>query len=182
MTGTESQGWSYVSASLPTDRMVSAPGNGVREGNRLPRKTRAPHPVWRPGRARHSRCGNQRLESRVRENRTHGSEGGEAKAFPTPILSGAERVTSRLQVEVLTRVSARIGVGKAFASPPSEPCVRFSRTRLSSRWFPHRGCLALSRPPYRVRSPGFARKAVAFLDTVARRRHHPVRRERGFHV
>ncbi len=29
--------------------------------------------------------GNQRLESRVRENRTHGSEGGEAKAFPTPI-------------------------------------------------------------------------------------------------
>jgi hypothetical protein len=36
----------------------------------------------------------------------------------------------------------RIGVGKAFASPPSEPCWRFSRTRLSSRWFPHRGCLA----------------------------------------
>ena len=35
-----------------------------------------------------------------------------------------------------------IGVGKAFASPPSEPCWRFSRTRLSSRWFPHRGCLA----------------------------------------
>jgi hypothetical protein len=29
--------------------------------------------------------GNQRLESRVRENRTHGSEGGEAQAFPTPI-------------------------------------------------------------------------------------------------
>ena len=23
-------------------------------------------------------------------------------------------------------------------SPPSEPCRRFSRTRLSSRWFPHR--------------------------------------------
>ena len=35
-----------------------------------------------------------------------------------------------------------IGVGKAFASPPSAPCWRFSRTRLSSRWFPHRGCLA----------------------------------------
>jgi hypothetical protein len=30
--------------------------------------------------------GNQRLESRVRENRTHGSEGGEAQAFPTPIV------------------------------------------------------------------------------------------------
>ena len=27
-------------------------------------------------------------------------------------------------------------------SPPSEPCVRFSRTRLSSRWFPHRDWLA----------------------------------------
>jgi hypothetical protein len=85
MTGTESQGWSYVSAPLPTDRMVSAPGNGVREGNCLPRETRSPHPVGRPGRARHPRCGNQRLESRVRENRTHGSEVGEAKAFPTPI-------------------------------------------------------------------------------------------------
>jgi len=85
MTGTESQGWSYVSAPLPTDRMVSAPGNGVREGHRLPRKTRAPHPVRRPERARHPRWGNQRLESRVRENRTHGSDGGEAKAFPTPI-------------------------------------------------------------------------------------------------
>ena len=35
-----------------------------------------------------------------------------------------------------------IGVGKALASPPSEPCWRFSRTRLSSCWFPHRGCLA----------------------------------------
>ena len=35
--------------------------------------------------ASQSRCGNNRLESRVRENRTHGSEGGEAQAFPTPI-------------------------------------------------------------------------------------------------
>src|SRR5277367_7155087 len=35
-----------------------------------------------------------------------------------------------------------IGVGKALASPPSEPCWRFSRTRLSSCWFPHRECLA----------------------------------------
>ena len=32
---------------------------------------------------------NHQLESRVRENRTHGSEGGEAKAFPTPINSFA---------------------------------------------------------------------------------------------
>src|ERR1700678_1839783 len=28
---------------------------------------------------------NSQLESRMRENRTYGSEGGEAKAFPTPI-------------------------------------------------------------------------------------------------
>ena len=35
-----------------------------------------------------------------------------------------------------------IGVGKVWASPPSEPCERFSRTRLSGCWFPHRGCLA----------------------------------------
>jgi hypothetical protein len=55
MTGTESQGWSYVSAPLPTDRMVSAPGNGVREGNRLPRKTRGgeakafPPPIGKVG-------------------------------------------------------------------------------------------------------------------------------------
>ena len=31
-----------------------------------------------------------------------------------------------------------IGVGAAFAAPPSEPCMRFSRTRLSGQWFPHR--------------------------------------------
>ena len=30
---------------------------------------------------------NHQLESRVRENRTHGSEGGEARAFPTPIVT-----------------------------------------------------------------------------------------------
>ena len=29
---------------------------------------------------------NHQLESRVRENRSHGSEGGEACAFPTPIV------------------------------------------------------------------------------------------------
>src|SRR5271154_83187 len=36
-------------------------------------------------RARRPRCGSRRLESRMRENRPYGSEGGEAKAFPTPI-------------------------------------------------------------------------------------------------
>jgi hypothetical protein len=34
--------------------------------------------------ASQSRCGNHRLESRVRENRMHGSEGGEAQALPDP--------------------------------------------------------------------------------------------------
>ncbi len=36
--------------------------------------------------ARQSRWGNHRLESRVRENRMHGSEGGEGRPFPTPII------------------------------------------------------------------------------------------------
>ena len=35
-----------------------------------------------------------------------------------------------------------IGVGKGRPSPPSELCVRFSRTQLSGRWFPHRDWLA----------------------------------------
>jgi hypothetical protein len=34
----------------------------------------------------------------------------------------------------LVTCSLQIGVGKGFPSPPSEPCWRFSRTRLSSRW------------------------------------------------
>lgn len=37
-----------------------------------------------------------------------------------------------------------IGVGKAEASPPSEPCKRFSRTRLSGQLFPHRDWLAIT--------------------------------------
>jgi hypothetical protein len=107
MTDTESQRWSYVEASFPPDRMVSAPGNGVKEGHAFLAKPGLLTLYGGRERARHSRCGNQRLESRVRENRTHGSEGGEAKAFPTPILSGTERVTSGLRVEVLTSAPAR---------------------------------------------------------------------------
>jgi hypothetical protein len=56
--------------------------------------------------------------------------------------------------------SSAIGVGKAFASPPSEPCVRFSRTRLSSRWFPHRECLAAVRAVLCVNSPDLAKTAA----------------------
>ena len=53
-----------------------------------------------------------------------------------------------------------IGVGKAFASPPSEPYGRFSRIRLSSRWGPHRDCLACRQAVSRVNSPAEAKKAL----------------------
>ena len=46
------------------------------------------------------------------------------------------------------RLIELIGVRKALASLPSEPCVRFSRTRLSSRWFPHRDWLATHRASF----------------------------------
>jgi hypothetical protein len=42
-------------------------------------------------------------------------------------------------------------------SPPSEPCVRFSRTRLSSRWFPHRDWLASFQAAVMVNSPWAAK-------------------------
>jgi hypothetical protein len=42
-------------------------------------------------------------------------------------------------------------------SPPSEPCVRFSRTRLSSRWFPHRDWLASFQAASMVNSPWAAK-------------------------
>src|ERR1700689_1403575 len=76
----------WVEATIWTDCMVSALGNGVKGGlkasfARLGLFTQN----TAPERARHSRWGNQRLESRMRENRTYGSEGGEAKASPPPI-------------------------------------------------------------------------------------------------
>ena len=40
------------------------------------------HTAWQS--ARQSRSGNHRLESRVRENRTHGSQGGVAMSHPDP--------------------------------------------------------------------------------------------------
>jgi hypothetical protein len=100
MTDTESQRWSYVEASFPPDRMVSAPGNGVKEGHAFLAKPGLLTLYGGRERARHSRCGNQRLESRVRENRTHGSEGGEAKAFPTPILAETDLRTSTRSPDV----------------------------------------------------------------------------------
>ena len=59
-------------------------------------------------------------------------------------------------------------------SPPSEPCVRFSRTRLSSRWFPHRDWLANVWASLMVKSPISAKKAfVASSDAVASAAHMP---------
>src|SRR5262249_24914201 len=40
------------------------------------------HTVWQI--ARHSRSRNRRLESRIRENRPYGSEGGEGSTLPDP--------------------------------------------------------------------------------------------------
>jgi hypothetical protein len=62
-----------------------------------------------------------------------------------------------------------IGVGKGRPSPPSEPCVRFSRTRLSGRLLPHRDGLASrsSMPGDRLRaSAGDARRRR--VDPVTR--------------
>jgi len=42
-------------------------------------------------------------------------------------------------------------------SPPSEPCGRFSRTRLSSWWFPHRGLHAARQAVSRANSPAVAK-------------------------
>jgi len=56
---------------------------------------------------------------------------------PAPFPPAGGSSQSRAAVPYRLKASCwRIGVGKAscLASPPSEPCVRFSRTRLSSRW------------------------------------------------
>ena len=59
-----------------------------------------------------------------------------------------------------------IGVGERLSpSPPSEPCVRFSRTRLSSRWFPHRDWLANTGIAIMVNNP-CARKSISYLPLM----------------
>ena len=50
---------------------------------------------------------------------------------------------------ILSVSSCLIGVGKGRPSPPSEPCMRFSRTRLSSRW---------------SSSSGLARQCMSFME------------------
>ena len=65
-------------------------------------------------------------------------------------------------------------------SPPSEPCVRFSRTRLSSRWFPHRDWLASPQIAILVNNPCTAKKSLVSLDAVTQRRQHGFLSLRGF--
>ena len=84
------------------------------------------------------------------------------------LVPGIHAVTGRVPFKTATCARRRhgalrttaIGVGRAFAPPPSEPCVRFSRTRLSSRWFPHRGCLAPVRAVLCVNGPNLAKAGV----------------------
>ena len=66
----------------------SALGNSVKGGSKATFARLGPptHNTTRE-RARHSGWANQRLENWIRENRTYGSERGQAKAFPTLILS-----------------------------------------------------------------------------------------------
>ena len=60
----------------------------------------------------------------------------------SPILKRMKDLGSSVQAR-LPAYQAWIGVGKTYASPPSEPCVRFSRTRLSSWSSPHRDWLSV---------------------------------------
>ena len=74
-----------------------------------------------------------------------------------------------------------IGVGERLSpSPPSEPCVRFSRTRLSSRWFPHRDWLASPQIAIMVNNPCTAKRTLVSLDAVTQRRQHGFLSLRGF--
>jgi hypothetical protein len=83
-------------------------------------------------RARRPRCGNQQLESRVRENRQHGSEGGEAKAFPTPITTLKDLILNDARaLRVRGRLDEPASVGKYFSHAVE---IRVAQTSLA------RGC------------------------------------------
>jgi len=58
--------------------------------------------------------------------------------------------------------------------------VRFSRTRLSSRWFPHRDWLASPQIAIMVNNPCPAKKTLVSLDAVTQRRQHAFPSLRGF--
>ncbi len=57
---------------------------------------------------------------------------------------------------------------EGFRLPSLEPYVRFSRIRLSSRWFPHRECLADCQAVFIANSPAAAKKAS---DKAPSRKH-----------
>jgi hypothetical protein len=70
-------------ASIRMERMVSALVTASKEADHFFREVLTVHTIHGSILSETPRCGNQRLESRMRENRTYGSEGGEARAFPT---------------------------------------------------------------------------------------------------
>jgi hypothetical protein len=79
------------------ERTLAALVTGFTRHPRVPSELgRGGSPESRLAPASQSRCRPNRLESRMRENRTYGSEGGEAQAFPTPIRA-ALFVVRRLQ-------------------------------------------------------------------------------------
>jgi hypothetical protein len=71
----------------PMGRPAEGSGNGI-EGVSL-RCTRYSHRMGLCVDIQ-SRCGNSQLESRVRENRTHGSEGGEGESLSLPLSAKRE--------------------------------------------------------------------------------------------
>ena len=74
-----------VDRQARTERMLAASGDGV-HAETLRCWARIPHRSGTRAVASQSRCGNHRLESRMRENRTYGSEGGESFGSSRPLL------------------------------------------------------------------------------------------------
>jgi Transposase zinc-binding domain len=60
----------------------------------------------------------------------------------TAVLGGHKALCDHCGHEEISYNLMNRGRKGLLPSPPSEPCWRFSRTRLSSRWFPHRDWLA----------------------------------------
>ena len=122
-------------------------------GNVRRRRTDGKIPA-RQGPTAHQREGQQHLLRGFRDRRRRRTR--EAGAYQTEVH---DRVLKQ-SCCALAALAELIGVGKAFASPPSEPYVRFSRIRLSSWWFPHRECLASAKASRRVKRPLSAKKAL----------------------
>ena len=67
------------------ERMLAALGNGVQRDESLFRGARIVHHDCNLWTGEPIPMGNHRLESRVRENRTHGSEGGDGESRFRPL-------------------------------------------------------------------------------------------------